>query len=611
MSRMLMCSGDACVVMKEKGPDRMSVPKAVGIETEYGIFVWGAPEFNPFRSSQLMLNAYQMIGGPSIPMGLYYNVQTGSVAAKQPETSEMAADSTVEQALRDAVDAADAATDLLEEEIVELDEVGTTSTTTVLYGLGSLMLANGARYYIDHAHPEYCTPETLSPRLAVAADKAGERIIARCMEVVNTNGMLPQGQRVAIYKNNSDQKGNSYGCHENYLLSVALFEDLLKLRSHLIFRYLLPFLVTRIVFTGAGKVGYENHTDPATFQLSQRADFFEMLIGLQTTYRRPLFNTRDEAHTDSSTFRRLHVILGDANMAEFATYLKVGTTQLLLHMIEDGFLKKDITLKDPLAAFKHVSRDLTFRAPLELENGQTMTAVEMQETYLNLAEKYLEERGGTDEQWEVWQAWADVIDTLQSDNRQALARKLDWAIKLQVLDRYIASQGTTWEDVTLWQPVIEKAVKVGAPRLATALVEGSGLSAADYEKQREVYFTLRRLDLEYHDVHFEGANTGLFYRLQNGGHVDRLLNEEEVETRIQEPPPDTRAWLRGKVVEKFSSHIIGADWSFLRLRYAGANANTIYQLELPNPLVGTQQDLAGVWDTLSTPEEMFTHFRTG
>ncbi|MCD4686498.1 MAG: proteasome accessory factor PafA2 family protein [Anaerolineae bacterium] len=586
----------------------MSIPKAVGIETEYGIFVWGAPEFNPFHPSRLMLNAYQMIGGPSIPMGLYYNVQTGSVVVQQPQTVKMAADSAGEQALRDAIDAA---VDFGEEEIVELDEVGTTSTATVLYGLGSLMLANGARYYIDHAHPEYCTPETLSPRLVVAADKAGERIVARCMVAVNTNGMLPEGQRVAIYKNNSDQKGNSYGCHENYLLSMALFEDLLKLRSHLIFRYLLPFLVTRTVFTGAGKVGSENHTAPATFQLAQRADFFEMLIGLQTTYRRPLFNTRDEAHTDSGTFRRLHVILGDANMAELATYLKVGTTQLLLHMIEDDFLKTDLTLKDPLAAFKQVSRDLTFRAPLELENGQQMTAVEVQEVYLDLAEKYLEERGGTDEQWAVWEAWAEVIDTLQTDNRQALTRKLDWAIKKQVLDRYVASQGTTWEDVAQWQPVIEKAVKVGTPQLATALVENAGLPLAEYEKQREVYFTLRRLDLEYHDVHYAGANAGLFYRLQNGGHVERLLTEEEVEARIQEPPPDTRAWLRGKVVEKFSAHIIGADWSYLRLRYAGTNANTIYQLEFPNPLLGTQQDLADVWDQLTTPEEMFAHFLTG
>ncbi len=596
----------------------MSIPKAVGIETEYGILVWGAQEFNPFRASQLVLNAYQSIGGPSIPMGLYYNVQTGSVDDEEPSgehgtpASETADDDTEEVLI--ALDEDQSEVEIIdsgsEPESAGDDGKTASATTTVLYGLGSLMLANGARFYIDHAHPEYCTPESLSPRLVVAADKAGERIVARCMDAANQNGTLPEGQRVMIFKNNSDQKGNSYGCHENYLLSVDLFEDLLRRRSHLIFRYLLPFLVSRLVVTGSGKVGYENKTAPATYQLSQRADFFEMLIGLQTTYRRPLFNTRDESHTDKHTFRRLHVILGDANMAEFSTYLKVGTTQLVLHMIEDGFIKTDLTLRDPLHAFQHVSRDVTFSTPLELENGQHMTAVEIQAVYLELAEQYLEQHDGTEEQWELWDHWADVIEALESGNHQSLARKLDWAIKRNVLDRYLQAQESGWEEVERWQRVIEVAVRSTNPTISEAIAQDAGLSPDEFARQREIYFTLRRLDLEYHDIHHSGPNAGLFYRLQNAGHVDRLLTDAEIDARLHQPPPDTRAWLRGKIVERFAQQIIGADWSYIKL-FAGTERSMLYQLEFPNPLVGTEADLSAVWERLRSPEEVFSYFRTG
>jgi hypothetical protein len=375
------------------------------------------------------LNAYQTVGGPAIPMGVYYNVQTGDIEEE------------------------------VDDEEREDEEDTETTSPTILYGLGSLMLANGARFYIDHAHPEYCTPETLSRRLVVAADKAGERTVAWCIHAANRNGLLPDGQQISICKNNSDQKGNSYGCHENYLLSMTLFEDLLRRRSHIIFRYLLPFLISRVVICGAGKVGYENETAQATFQLSQRADFFETLIGLQTTYQRPLFNTRDEPHTDSHAFRRLHVILGDANMSEISTYLKVGTTQLVLHMIEEAFIKNDLTLAVPLDAFQQVSRDLTFQQPLRLESGEQMTALDIQRLYLEHAERYLTERDGTEEQWELWEQWADVVDTLRSGNGQALAKQLDWAIKKNVLDRYLNTQGTTWEIIGRWQPVIEMVLQ--------------------------------------------------------------------------------------------------------------------------------------------------------
>jgi proteasome accessory factor A len=554
----------------------MGIPKAAGIETEYGIFIWGAEDFSPFAASQRVLNAYQRVGGPSIPTGLYYNPQTGDI---QDEADEDAAP----------------------------DETGASpKTQTVYYGLGSLMLANGSRFYIDHAHPEYCTAETLSARGVVAADRAGERIVARCAAQVNRNGSLPDGQQVAIYKNNSDQKGNSYGCHENYLLSMTLFEDLLRRRSHIIYRTLLPFLISRVIVCGAGKVGYENNTDRATFQLSQRADFFETLMGLQTTYQRPLFNIRDEPHTDSTEFRRLHVILGDANMAEISTYLKIGTTQLVLSMIEDEFIKADLTLAYPIDAFQQVSRDLTFRQPLPLESGQQMTALDIQEFYLEQAEKYLDD--GTDEQWDVWDRWADALDALRDGQGQALANRLDWAIKKNVLDRYLAGQQTDWETVARWQPIIEGAVKTGDLRTAETVAIHAGLTWGEYEQQRDIYFTLRRLDLEYHDTRHEGTQAGLFYRLQNGGLVERLLTDAEIDARIQSPPPDTRAWLRGKIVERFNRQIVGADWSYIKLQYADPTATLVYRLEFPNPLLGTEADLAPVWDRLKTPEQMFRYF---
>lgn len=590
----------------------MSIPKAAGIETEYGIIIWGATAFNPFMASQLVLDAYRGVGGPAISTWGYYGMVTGEVI--EPESEENPLNGDLPYKLAETTPAGGHKTG---------KQGGNGSGQAVTYGLGSLMLANGARYYVDHTHPEYCTPETLLARGVVAADKAGERIVARCLNAVNRAGTLPPGQQVMVYKNNSDQKGNSYGCHENYLLSKELFENLLHRRSHMIYRYLLPFLISRVVMCGAGKVGAENRTAAAGFQLAQRADFFEMLMGPQTTYRRPLFNTRDESHTDSNAFRRLHVILGDANMSEIATYLKVGTTQLVLHMIEDGFVTDDLTLADPLAAFQAVSRDLTFAEPLFLESGQQMTAVELQEKFLELAEQYLDRVGGTDDQWEVWQQWADVVDALAARDMGYLERRLDWAIKKTVLDRYLQGQGTGWDEVLAWQPAIETVISAELAgqqndTLARVLVQSAGLNWDDYARQRDTYFGLRRLDLEYHDIRSRDVTEtggtdvpgeiGLFYRLQERGLVERLLSDEEIARCIAEPPSDTRAWLRGKTVGKFARHIVAADWSYVKLQHQDPSANLVYRLEFPNPLVGTEADLKSVWDRFETPDQMFAYF---
>src|SRR5581483_9801590 len=241
--------------------------------------------------------------------------------------------------------------------------------------LVNTVLTNGARYYVDHAHPEYSTPECANALELVVADKAGERVLARSM--LAARRLLEPGQEVVVYKNNSDGKGNSYGTHENYLVDRAVpFANLVKV--------LLPWFVTRQVFTGAGKVGGENGA-VVEYQLSQRADFFEEEVGLETTLKRPIVNTRDEPHADPQLYRRLHVIAGDANLCEVATFLKVGTTAIVLAMIEDNFIDKDFSIVAPVPAMRVVSHDPTCRATVEMSDGARMTAVEVQWEFLRLA----------------------------------------------------------------------------------------------------------------------------------------------------------------------------------------------------------------------------------
>ena len=254
--------------------------------------------------------------------------------------------------------------------------------------LVNAVLTNGARYYVDHAHPEYSSPECSDAMEAVLWDKAGERILARSIEAAAE--VLPVGQEIVVYKNNSDRKGNSYGCHENYLLDRAL--PFARLASQIT-----PHFVSRQIYTGAGKVGSEAAgigSDRVPFQLTQRAEFFEEEVGLETTLKRPLVNTRDEPHSDSQRYRRLHVIVGDANLAEVSTFLKVGVTALVLAMIEDDELAGlDLTLAAPVLAHRTVSYDLSLATPLELANGRRMTALEMQWELLDRARKYAESRG--------------------------------------------------------------------------------------------------------------------------------------------------------------------------------------------------------------------------
>src|SRR4249919_3764889 len=280
----------------------MAIPKVFGTETEYGITAAGSPDFNPVLASSILISTYA---------GLLRRIRW---------------DYEQESPLRDARG---------------FEPVAAREGSDEDLGLANVILPNGSRYYVDHAHPEYSTPECITPRDLVVHDKAGERVLERSLAEVARE--LPTGPRLSIYKNNSDGKGNSYGTHENYLVDRATpFGDIV--------RDLTPFFVSRQVFTGAGKVGLEAPWDERgrhAFQLSQRADFFETEVGLETTLKRPIINTRDEPHADPEKYRRLHVIIGDANMCEVATFLKLGTTAIVLKMIEDAVLP-DLTLQSPV-----------------------------------------------------------------------------------------------------------------------------------------------------------------------------------------------------------------------------------------------------------------------
>ena len=480
----------------------MAIPKVIGTETEYGIAAVGQPDFNPVLSSSMLISSY-----------------AGSLRRIRWDYED-------ESPLRDARG---------------FEPVTGRELSDEDLGLANVILPNGARYYVDHAHPEYSTPECLSPRSLVVHDKAGERILERSLAVVAAE--LPSSPALAIYKNNSDGKGNSYGTHENYLVDRATpFGDIV--------RDLTPFFVSRQIFTGAGKLGLEAQWDERgkhVFQLTQRADFFETEVGLETTLKRPIINTRDEPHADPERYRRLHVIVGDANLCEVALFLKLGTTSIVLKMIEDAFLP-DFSLVNPVAAIHDVSRDVSLTAHVALTDGRKMTALQLQWEYLELARKYVDREDDTPENREVVERWEVVLRGLQTDPR-TLSAQLDWVAKLRLLEGYRERDGLAWSDAKL-----------------------------------------RAIDLQYHDVR---RDRGLYHRLAHSGKVERLTTDEEVERAIMEPPEDTRAFFRGRCISKYPDAIAAASWDSLIL---DTGRDALQRIPMREPLRGTRAHVEELLD---------------
>jgi proteasome accessory factor A len=380
----------------------------------------------------------------------------------------------------------------------------------------NVFLENGARLYLDvGSHPEYATPECDSPRQVLVHDKAGERIVEDLVLAAEQR-LAEEGiaGRISLFKNNTDSAGNSYGCHENYLVArVGEFQRLAEA--------LIPFLVTRQVFAGAGKVLQTPRG--AVFSLSQRAEHIWEGVSSATTRSRPIINTRDEPHADAERFRRLHVIVGDSNMSEYTGWLKVATTDLVLRMLEDQIVMRDLTLDNPIRAIREISQDVTGTRRVRLATGREMSALEIQELYLERVERYVAASPDADEEAKrVVGEWRHVLEHLVSDP-MALGRQLDWVAKHRLIETY-----RTKHDLPL-----------AHPRVAM-------------------------LDLAYHDV---VRDRGLYHLLARQGRVQQLLDDEEVELATTEPPATTRAALRGRFIRqaKATRRDYTVDWVHLKL----------------------------------------------
>ncbi len=475
----------------------------MGIETEYGISVPGDPTANPMVRSGDVVTAYAASTGRRPTRASWDYADEAPL--RDARGFDMGRGAAHPSQLTDAEDPT----------------------------LANVVLTNGARLYVDHAHPEYSSPEVTTPRAAVTWDRAGELVMR---EAVRRLAAVPPG--VNLYKNNSDGKGASYGTHENYLMPRATpFADIVT--------HLIPFFVVRQVMCGSGRVGIGTDSRTAGYQIAQRSDFFEVEVGLETTLKRPIINTRDEPHADAERYRRLHVIIGDANHCDVANLLKMGTTSLVLAMIEDGAIDTDLTLEHPVATLQDVSHDPSLATKVQLRDGRTMTALELLWTYHDLAAAYLDQRyaGEPDtDTTEVMHWWGTVLDRLGRDPMEA-RREVDWVAKLAVLRGYQDRDGLTWSD----------------PRL-------------------------RAVDIQWSDVR---AERGIAHRMQASGRMEVLVDDEAVARAVTMPPEDTRAWFRGTCLRRFPSEIVAASWDSLIFDVPGSRS--LQRIPMLEPLRGTRE----------------------
>ena len=380
----------------------------------------------------------------------------------------------------------------------------------------NVFLRNGARLYLDvGSHPEYATPECDSVIDLITHDKAGERIL---------EGLLKDAERrlrdegiqgdIYLFKNNTDSAGNSYGCHENYL--VGRHGEFSRIADVLI-----PFLVTRQIICGAGKVLQTPRG--AVYCVSQRAEHIWESVSSATTRSRPIINTRDEPHADAERFRRLHVIVGDSNMSEVTTLLKVGTTDLMLRMIEAGVVMRDLTLENAIRAIREVSHDITGRRRVRLANGREASALEIQREYFAKASDFLSRRGTDPISARVLDLWGRTLTAVETGSLDDVAREIDWVTKLSLIDRYSAKHG----------------LSLSSPRIA-------------------------QLDLAFHDVN---RGRGLYYLLERNGSVDRASRDLAIFEAKSLPPQTTRARLRGEFIKRAQEkrRDFTVDWVHLKL----------------------------------------------
>ncbi|PJJ43824.1 proteasome accessory factor A [Glutamicibacter mysorens] len=522
----------------------MSARRLVGLETEYGIIRPNMPRANATVLSAQIVDAYAQL-----------------VAEQDPAAKAARWDYSDESPLQDArgfaMDRAQAhpsqLTDMepgLEDEgiwtaeSIALDgndaHVGSTlyqekdSTDVVM----NMVLGNGARLYVDHAHPEYSSPETMTPRDAVLWDQAGDEVMRRAAQAA---ARLGSGE-LLLYKNNTDNKSVSYGSHENYLMPRGI-------EFSAIASGLTPFFASRQIFCGAGRVGQGMLNERAAFQISQRADFFEAEVGLETTINRPIINTRDEPHANWDKYRRLHVIIGDANLGQIATLLRVGTTNLVLSLIEAG-MAPQLELAEPVLALQQISHDPTLKAKVGLRGGVQLTAIEIQRHYLHAAESYCAARGIADpDTTEILTRWAQMLDLLDRDPMDA-ADQIDWIAKYQLVNGFAQRHG----------------VELSDPRVAM-------------------------LDLQWADLR---TNKGLYYRLAERGAIRTLFSQQEINQAVSAPPENTRAYLRGMTLQRYAPYVVAANWD--ALSFAVPGARKISRFHMPEPLAGTRAQVGELFE---------------
>jgi proteasome accessory factor A len=485
----------------------------MGIETEYGISVPGHPNMNPMVTSSQIVNAYGQYALHGARHKAHWDYE-------------------VESPLRDArgfdMSRADADPTLLTDEDP---------------GMANVILTNGSRLYVDHAHPELSTPEVTNPRDAVLWDRAGVEIMRKGMQLA---AAVPQSHPIVLYKNNTDNKGASYGCHENYLMRrTTPFSDIV--------RHLTPFFITRQVFTGSGRLGVGQDGRVSAFQISQRADFFEVEVGLETTLKRPIINTRDEPHADPERFRRLHVIVGDANLSDTATYLKIGTTAVVLAMLEEGFLRgHDWTPARPVREMHAVSHDPGMTHEVELADGRRRTALQVQWELYALADDFCRRGDHADldpATEELLDEWRHVLEGLERDP-DSLADRIDWIAKRSLMDGFVRRDGLSWD----------------SPRL-------------------------QLIDLQYSDIR---PDRGLAARLEERGRLRRLFTDDQVAAAVDSAPEDTRAWFRGECIRRYPDAIAAASWDSVVFDVPGRES--LLRVPTLEPLRGTRAHVEALLD---------------
>ncbi|MFZ9924845.1 MAG: depupylase/deamidase Dop [Ilumatobacteraceae bacterium] len=494
----------------------MAIPKVCGIETEYGIVVRDA-DLNAVSASSLLINAF--LGRTETRAAWdFFDEQPGNDARG-----------------------------LLLGEILA-PEVETHLVNTVL--------TNGARYYVDHAHPECSTPECRTVSDVVLYDRAAEEIMRRSM--TRAASLLPDGGEIVVYKNNSDGKGNSYGCHENYLVDRAV--PFGRLTSQVT-----PHFVTRQVFAGAGKVGCESPgavPGDVAYQLSQRADFFEEEVGLETTLKRPIVNTRDEPHCDPTKYRRLHVIVGDANMSEVATFLKVGTTAVVLSMIEDDVLGDDLVLAHPVSAIRQVSNDPSLRATIAMASGKRMTALEIQWQLLERARSWADRFGldsvTVDDGKRVLEEWESVLSGLERGD-PSVANVVDWVAKKRLVDGY---------------------------------AERHSLEPTDAR--------LKLIDLQYSDLRSARS-------LASRCGLRTMVEQAAVDLAVEHPPTTTRAYFRGTCLARYASDIVAANWDSIVF---DVGTDPLRRVPMMEPLRGTKELTRELFASCGTARELIESLGT-